>query len=903
MEYPPMISTFKEFSFVFLFLLLLSLPLRSQTTAVAPIGSGTEADPYQISTLGHLSWIAQTPTAMDKHFIQTSNINAFETQFWDDSDDNIDGDLFNDDNDANSTGTNQGFSPIGVDANRFSGIYDGNGHLITDLYINRPTMNFVGFIGYNQSGSELKKLGLQDVDIVGSNVTGSLVGRNLGTINQCYSTGAVAAPILLGGITGANYGSINNSYSRVVTTGNGTQGGLSGENANNNITYSYSTGEVRSSGFSGGLNGYVDFGPYSLSTSFWDTETSNKSTSQGGVGKTTAEMKQEITFTTVGWDFTDIWKIDNINNDGYPYLQWQQFDPIVRTDQISERTSTTVIANGNLLNLDNPNINEYGFAWSTTENTTIADNKTVITDAIALGEFSANITGLTENTTYYLRAYAGDGTDAFYGEEISFSTDVTAPSPSLQNVSDMVNGPFVLELVFDEPITDLAPNPVEVAPAINGRGTATLGELITITEGLEYTLEVTPTVEGELIFFNEFIGMARDLAGNDSNPLVEISVIYDATRPILNIHNPQTEVNGLFTLQLQSNEPITQLAPSPILVNLDAFGNPMASLGTLVEVVEGREYTLEVTPLIEGELQFFNDNIDVARDLAGNPSLPIETVLIQYIDLDRDNDGVPNTMDQCANTTSGAQVNPWGCETISLSSDNFMVEAIGTSCIGMANGAIAISAKNQDFDYRTIVNGEEVFVLTSSTYSQTLHGLEKGIYEVCFRIAEKEGYEQCFEVAVTEPQSLQAISSMDIGNKRLSLSLMGSGSYNVTLNGDMNVYTEQELSLTLKAGMNTLKVNTGLDCQGVYEEEIFVSEAPTFYPNPTPGPLSIIVPGTDLEIAIRITMVDGSLVQESSYGITGDRHIGLNLENLSPAVYMVYLEGKTLKHSFKILKQ
>jgi len=67
--------------------------------------------------------------------------------------------------------------------------------------------------------------------------------------------------------------------------------------------------------------------------SFWDTQTSGRSTSAGGTGKTTAEMQTMSTFTNAGWDFVgetangtdDYWNIDGVNNSAYPFLSWQTF--------------------------------------------------------------------------------------------------------------------------------------------------------------------------------------------------------------------------------------------------------------------------------------------------------------------------------------------------------------------------------------------------------------------------------------------------------------------------------------------------------------------------------------------------------------------------------------------------
>jgi len=65
----------------------------------------------------------------------------------------------------------------------------------------------------------------------------------------------------------------------------------------------------------GGLVGQNDGG--AVSNSFWDMESSGQSTSDGGLGMTTVEMKQQATFT--GWDFTTIWGI--FENKTYPLLR------------------------------------------------------------------------------------------------------------------------------------------------------------------------------------------------------------------------------------------------------------------------------------------------------------------------------------------------------------------------------------------------------------------------------------------------------------------------------------------------------------------------------------------------------------------------------------------------------
>jgi len=68
-----------------------------------------------------------------------------------------------------------------------------------------------------------------------------------------------------------------------------------------------------------------------VSDSFWDTETSGQTTSDGGTGKTTAEMQDIAIFSGAGWNIIAVapgttnpaytWNI--VNGVTYPFLSWQ----------------------------------------------------------------------------------------------------------------------------------------------------------------------------------------------------------------------------------------------------------------------------------------------------------------------------------------------------------------------------------------------------------------------------------------------------------------------------------------------------------------------------------------------------------------------------------------------------
>lgn len=157
--------------------------------------------------------------------------------------------------------------------------------------------------------------------VSGHNSVGGLVGSNHCSISNCYATGSVSGTNYVGGLVGRNYDSntISNCYATGSVSGIVWVGGLVGCNQNSNaISNCYATGSVSGTSWVGGLVGY-NYYANAVSNSFWDTQTSGQSSSDGGTGKTTAEMKQQTTF--VGWDFTNIWRIKE--GETYPYLWWQ----------------------------------------------------------------------------------------------------------------------------------------------------------------------------------------------------------------------------------------------------------------------------------------------------------------------------------------------------------------------------------------------------------------------------------------------------------------------------------------------------------------------------------------------------------------------------------------------------
>lgn len=158
-------------------------------------------------------------------------------------------------------------------------------------------------------------------DVSGDEYVGGLVGygANYATVSKCYSTGNVSGNLLVGGFIGINDAIyIYDSYSTGNVSGNRAVGGFVGDNGGL-ISNCYSTGTVEGTTFVEGFGGDPGGG---VLDSFWDVNSSGQTTSEGGTGKTTAQMQTKSTFTDAGWDFsTPIWEICEGTN--YPKLTWQ----------------------------------------------------------------------------------------------------------------------------------------------------------------------------------------------------------------------------------------------------------------------------------------------------------------------------------------------------------------------------------------------------------------------------------------------------------------------------------------------------------------------------------------------------------------------------------------------------
>jgi filamentous hemagglutinin family protein len=183
--------------------------------------------------------------SLSGHFALGSNIDASATSTWN---------------------ANAGFNPVGTTA-PFTGVFDGLGHSVSQLTINRPATPNVGMFGTADQLAEIRHVGLIGGSLVGAAGTGSLLGTAVSaTISDSYNTGSVKGNAGTGGLVGViTTGEISNSYNTGPVTGNAGTGGLVGVFTTGSISNSYSTNTVVGDAGTGGLVGVITTGNLSAS--------------------------------------------------------------------------------------------------------------------------------------------------------------------------------------------------------------------------------------------------------------------------------------------------------------------------------------------------------------------------------------------------------------------------------------------------------------------------------------------------------------------------------------------------------------------------------------------------------------------------------------------------------------
>ena len=275
----------------------------------------------------------------------------------------------------------------------------------------------------------------------------------------------------------------------------------------------------------------------------------------------------------------------------------------------------------------------------------------------------------------------------------------------------------------------------------------------------------------------------------------------------------------------------------------------------------------------------------------------------EFKDIDSDGDGIKDKDDKCPDTPAGAQVDFDGCQVFSLPVENNKVSVTSATCIGTSDGSIGLSVEDASYDYTITVTDNDNVTITGDSKTGSVTGLAAGTYNVCFKVDSQASYEQCFDVVIGEPAALSAYLDIDNDNRTTSIQLGGSSSYNIDINGTKYDVSGDSFIATLPTGLSIIKISTDLDCQGVIEREVFLSEDILYYPNPTKGEVDVYVNGEDGGVKMSVFTTKGDLLFTRDQEILDTRKTELDLSGVPAGTYLVTLEGPTVRKTFKIVKR
>ncbi|QSG13348.1 putative membrane protein [Halapricum desulfuricans] len=222
-------------------------------------GDGTEASPYQIADWNDLDNVRN---ALGANYTLVADLYENSAGYSEVA--------------SPSANDDKGFDPIGPDYDTpFNGTFDGQGHTIANLTINRTTEDNVGLFGTAGTNAEITNTSLEDANVTGSDNVGTLVGANDGTVTNSFAAANLTGNNQVGGLVGvvSKGGTVNMSDATGTVIGDRSVGGLVGSTLAEvseppgNVYASSASSDVTGNRFVGGLVGGLAFGTVTESNS------------------------------------------------------------------------------------------------------------------------------------------------------------------------------------------------------------------------------------------------------------------------------------------------------------------------------------------------------------------------------------------------------------------------------------------------------------------------------------------------------------------------------------------------------------------------------------------------------------------------------------------------------------
>ncbi|WP_255191395.1 GLUG motif-containing protein [Natronobeatus ordinarius] len=279
---------------------------------------------YEVGTLEQLQCVGddEEGPGLDANYVLIDDIDASDATAWHDA---------------------KGFDPIGDEDEgvAFTGTFDGDGHVISNIVMNRPEHGYGNYLGglfeYTGNDGTITGVGLEDVDITADTNVGGFVGRHEGTITDSYVTGTITAQGSMGGFAMQTMGDGTIERSAAVVDLTGDQWAIGGfigahDASRGALNDVYAAGEITlpsdygdsDSYYAGGVAGGATASP-DIENAYWDVDATGlddgigERDDQGVTGLHTPDMVGVSATQAMDLDFEDDWAVEHGDSLSYPY--------------------------------------------------------------------------------------------------------------------------------------------------------------------------------------------------------------------------------------------------------------------------------------------------------------------------------------------------------------------------------------------------------------------------------------------------------------------------------------------------------------------------------------------------------------------------------------------------------
>ncbi|WP_420600902.1 FG-GAP-like repeat-containing protein [Flagellimonas sp.] len=234
-----------------------------------------------------------------------------------------------------------------------------------------------------------------------------------------------------------------------------------------------------------------------------------------------------------------------------------------------------------------------------------------------------------------------------------------------------------------------------------------------------------------------------------------------------------------------------------------------------------------------------------------------------------------------------------------LSTDNFLIQINGETCVDQNNGSIAITAKDF-YDYTVNLNDQPY----SFNKDLIISDLEPGVYSLCIVVEGNNSAEQCYQVVVSEAKPNEVFTSRtDLGEKeKITIEIEGgTPPFTLEVNDVVQGKFENAHFEAIVNKGDIIEISSKFPCEGTYSEIIGNGRRNLVYTNPNSFEAVVHTQGISGQVPISIYGMHGQLIRSLTDKVKNDQ-LKIPIEGLPNGVYIVVLNDEH-PISFKLIKE